>query len=295
MTINHKKENFSRLEISKKNRVPIIFSSPHSGKKFTNEFLEEINCSPSNLFFLEDKYVDELYKGSSTYGISKIDAIISRAVIDLNRGLSDLDHNLIENVPSIILDSIKTSYLSKYVRSGIGLIPKINQFNKEIYSKKINWKLIKDRIDKFYTPWHTSLKRMIDENYKKYNFLLLIDCHSMPPNINLQKDYDIVLGDNFGKTCDNFISEFIKSQFEDMNYFVGLNEPYAGGYITNNYSDKSKNIHCIQIEINRDLYMNRKTLKKNDNFIILRKNLNLFMKNLSNFIVNNYQNRIAAE
>ena len=163
MTINHKKENFSRLEISNKNRVPIIFSSPHSGKKFTNEFLEEINCSPSNLFFLEDKYVDELYKGSSTYGISKIDAIISRAVIDLNRSLSDLDHNLIENVPSIILDSIKTSYPSKYVRSGIGLIPKINQFDKEIYSKKINWKLIKDRIDKLYTPWHTSLKRMIDE------------------------------------------------------------------------------------------------------------------------------------
>jgi len=35
-----------------------------------------------------------------------------------------------------------------------------------------------------------------------------------------------------------------------------MNKPYAGGYITRHYGNPERQMHAIQIEIRRDLYMN---------------------------------------
>ena len=55
-----------------------------------------------------------------------------------------------------------------------------------------------------------------------------------------------------------------------------MNKPFAGGFITKNYGKPSEDYHAIQIEINRSLYLNEKTRKKNMNF----KNIKNLIKNL---------------
>ena len=55
-----------------------------------------------------------------------------------------------------------------------------------------------------------------------------------------------------------------------MDYSVGYNNPYAGGFITSEYHDGNKNISTLKLEINRKLYMNEDNFSKIDSFSKLR-------------------------
>ena len=40
-----------------------------------------------------------------------------------------------------------------------------------------------------------------------------------------------------------------------------MNRPYAGGYITEHYGRPARDVHAVQIEINRGLYLDELTLQ----------------------------------
>ncbi len=42
---------------------------------------------------------------------------------------------------------------------------------------------------------------------------------------------------------------------------VGLNKPFAGGYIVETYGDPGHGVEALQIEINRGIYMDEATLE----------------------------------
>jgi N-formylglutamate amidohydrolase len=75
---------------------------------------------------------------------------------------------------------------------------------------------------------------------------------------------DIVPGDIEGKSCDEQVTWTIEEHFRDNDYTVKPNTPYKGGWITRYYGQPEDDIHAIQIEVNRDLYMNEKTFERND-------------------------------
>jgi len=47
---------------------------------------------------------------------------------------------------------------------------------------------------------------------------------------------------------------------------VARNMPFAGAYITQHYGRPSRNQHAIQVEIDRALYMDERSLLPNGNF-----------------------------
>jgi len=51
------------------------------------------------------------------------------------------------------------------------------------------------------------------------------------------------------------------------------NHPYAGGYITAHYGQPSDNIEALQIEINKDLYLNADTLQPHTGMTELASNM----------------------
>ena len=100
----------------------------------------------------------------------------------------------------------------------------------------------------------------------KFGVCYHFDLHSMPQRAvkNMKNIPDIVLGDNFRKSCSLELINYIKDQFEKHGLIVSINQPYAGGFITRNYGNPSKGIETIQIEVNRSLYMDEnKLLLKN--------------------------------
>jgi N-formylglutamate amidohydrolase len=54
---------------------------------------------------------------------------------------------------------------------------------------------------------------------------------------------------------------------------VVRNKPYAGGFITEHYGEPALGRHALQIEINRSLYMDERSLQKKSGFATLNDDL----------------------
>ncbi len=71
----------------------------------------------------------------------------------------------------------------------------------------------------------------------------------------------------------------VEAYLTEHGYRVGRNTPYAGGYITQSYGlqtrmpDLQNNVHALQIEISRALYMDEKTYLCHEGFARLQDTL----------------------
>ena len=95
----------------------------------------------------------------------------------------------------------------------------------------------------------------------------------------VDRDTDIVLSNNFGKSADLIIIDKLKFFFNSYGYKVKINTPFAGGFITKHYGKPMNNVHVIQIEINKKVYLSEK------NFSLKNKNFNK-LKNCFSDIIN---------
>ncbi|PHQ68765.1 MAG: N-formylglutamate amidohydrolase, partial [Sneathiella sp.] len=122
---------------------------------------------------------------------------------------------------------------------------------------------------------------LIDEGLKRFGVLYLVDCHSMPSSLRGQGlkggRPDIILGNRYGTSCDS--NHFARAHrcLTAFGYDVGQNAPYAGGFITAHYGNPEKNVHSLQIEINRNLYMNQQSVAPSEGFETLQKNIGYFI------------------
>ena len=269
-----------------------IFNSPHSGCIYTKEFLESTNLEIYDLRTSEDAFIGELFYPAKFFNCLLMEAKFPRTFIDLNRSHLELD-------PRLISGDFR---FDKTVRNmaGMGVIPRISGNGKEIYSKPIFAKDAIKRLESFYFPYHSHLYNLLLESKKRLGYAVLFDCHSMPSKINLEfsnsrynNGPDIILGDLNGTSCSPFLVSEVKAIFEKYNFFVTKNHPFSGGYITKQYGNPSNAIHVIQIEINKKLYMDENSLKKNKNFENFKIKLTSVIEELSNLYP--IRKKIAAE
>ncbi len=102
---------------------------------------------------------------------------------------------------------------------------------------------------------------MIEAAQRRFGFALLIDCHSMPSSSPDVGGCDIVLGDRYGSSAARWIVDAVEAALRASGLNVRRNKPYAGGYITEHYGAPPAGRHALQIEINRSLYMDERTLR----------------------------------
>ena len=91
---------------------------------------------------------------------------------------------------------------------------------------------------------------------------------------------DIILGDRFGVSCYPQTIARVEEAFRKRGYNVTRNYPYAGGYVTQHYGKPRAGIEALQIEINRDLYLNPVTMKKKRGYELLDDNLEAVIKEI---------------
>jgi len=82
---------------------------------------------------------------------------------------------------------------------------------------------------------------------------LLLDCHSMPPPPHGIPP--IVFGDGRGRSAAGWISREAMSAARRHGFAAGLNDPFAGGHIVERHGAPHRNVHALQIEINRQHYL----------------------------------------
>ena len=253
------------LDILRPERLatPVVFSSPHSGRRYPKAFINQSRLDALALRRSEDSFVDEIFSTATDFGAPLIRALFPRAYVDVNREPFELDPNMFcESLP----DYVRTH--SPRITSGLGTIPRIVANGAAIYSDLLTFAEARLRIETHHRPYHGALSALLREARHKFGVTLLIDCHSMPSHhvlggtVKEIKKVDIVLGDNHGTSCAPEVTRLVEQVLVDSGFKVVRNRPYAGGYITKCYGQPEIGQHSLQIEINRALYMNERSIQR---------------------------------
>jgi N-formylglutamate amidohydrolase len=237
--------------------APLIFASPHSGRRYPAELLAEARVGLMSLRRSEDAYVDELFAGAAAHGAAVLSATIARAFVDLNRNAADLDPEMFEeHTPR------RGAQTSAHVQAGLGAIPRVSGDGQSIYRRKLSLCEAERRIADVHRPYHEMLSNLIAETQALFGCAVLIDCHSMPSSARGAHAPDIVLGDRFGAACHPSVTALAEATLRRLGYRVARNTPFAGGHTTQAYGRPTQRTHALQIEISRALYMDEHTLER---------------------------------
>ena len=244
---------------------PFVFAAPHSGRYYPDRFHGLSKLDAHQLRLSEDAFVDDLFDGVTVSGATQLVATHARSFLDLNRAANELEPGMFSgDIGDREID------LNNRVKAGLGVVPRIIGEGMPIYGGQIPIREAFKRLDEIYAPYHNTLKGLLLARYKQFDRAILIDCHSMPSGPELgrraQAQPDIVLGDCWGTSCSRDLTSMVERLFIEAGFKVRRNVPYAGGYATRHYGAPARDCHALQIEINRSLYMNEKTVEKLDHF-----------------------------
>jgi N-formylglutamate amidohydrolase len=255
---------------------PLVFASPHSGRRYPPEMLRAAQVGLHSLRRGEDAYVDELFSGAAKHGAPVLCAAVARSFIDLNRAPYELD-------PEMFADALPAHAASgtARVQAGLGAIPKIAGDGRQIYSGKLNLAEAERRIASVHAPYHQALTRLIEESHALFGCAVLIDCHSMPSFVATPRAPDIVLGDRYGAACHASVTALVEASLRKMGYRVARNAPYAGGHTTQTYGRPATHMHALQIEVNRGLYLDEQNLERGPGFNRLRADMSRLAETLA--------------
>jgi N-formylglutamate amidohydrolase len=280
----------------RKQTLPLVVSSPHSGRNYPSTFVATSNLTPLRLRSSEDSFVDEVFDFAPKLGASFIKALFPRAFLDVNRQPFELDPSMFsERLPNFV-----TTQNSR-ISAGLGTIARVVSNGEQIYTDKLTFSEAEARINDFYWPYHRALKTLIDDTKKEFGYCILLDCHSMPSGQSRPKNSyrssagrlgDIVLGDCYGTSCNKELMNSATEILSGYGFSMRRNIPYAGGFITRNYGKPREGVHAIQIELNRALYMDEKRIERLDEIKLLTKSMTDFMNVLGSLLTSN---DIAAE
>lgn len=216
--------------------LPLLLSIPHGSRHIPSELTERMAVRAHDVFEDGDPFTDLIY--DLTPHVQRvISANVARAVVDLNRSPDDLP-------PS----------------NPDGVIKSQTCLGVPVWSQE-GWRdqeLVRHLLADYHTPYHLSLQRAATAP----GLRLGVDCHSMaahPPPISPAKDPrpTFCISNANGQTCDNSLLELLARSladaFEIDDAEIGLNVPFAGGYITRRHGNRP--IPWIQLEMNRNLYL----------------------------------------
>jgi len=257
--------------------LPFIFSVPHSGRHYPEDFTKRSTLNLAELRRSEDAFVDQFFETVPTYNAALLIATHARAYLDLNRAENELDPRLFS--PQLSPHDLNVSFR---VQAGLGAIPQYVAEDMLIYDQPLPAREAAKRIDTIHKPYHKKLAQLLAATITEHGIAFLIDCHSMPGEQSTKKHKgpDIVLGDCWGTACMRDLTDIAETLFLQEGFSVRRNVPYSGGYSTSSYGAPGQNIHALQIEINRALYMDEKTLIPSEGFSAVQNKIATISRNL---------------
>ena len=247
--------------------MPVVFASPHSGVDYPAEFLAAARLDSQALRRSEDSFVDELFAAAPAAGAPLLSALFPRVFVDANREALELDPQMFEDAlpPEANTESPR-------VAAGLGVIARVVASGEEIYRRKLRVAEALARIEGYWRPYHAILAALTSETKRRFGTTVLVDCHSMPSvGGPMERDagrerVDIVLGDCRGTSCAPALTDRVEMTLRQLGYAVARNNPYSGGFVTQFYGRPGEEMHALQIEINRALYMDEAALCRGPGF-----------------------------
>ncbi len=238
-------------------KYPVLVVIPHASTFVPIDLRRMMTLTDREIEQASDLYTDEIFDLSNAHIVK---AKLSRLVADVNRAPDDIE--------------------IKYQLYHDGVVVHVDEFGKPIYKEPPPMEEIFERVTKYHEPFHQEIEKLAP----KMKFL--IDAHSLlstGPSTRHdagEKRADIVLGNRDYTTCSRDMTIKIMHFFEERGFSVAVNDPYSGKYILGYHCSRRK-LPGIQVEVNRKLYMNQKTLARKEEGI---KRLRAVMRDLVDMI-----------
>ncbi|GAA0479417.1 N-formylglutamate amidohydrolase [Parasphingorhabdus litoris] len=269
-------------------KFPLLISIPHAGRVYPREIMENLAVPAAHLLRLEDRYVDRLANRAIAEGFPAIIAHRPRAWVDLNRNRAEIDADMV-----VGLSSSELPMPSRKVRGGLGVIPSRLHGVGNLWRKKWQWADISFRLASDHEPYHSGITEILEQMRLKFGGAILLDLHSMPPLGPEHDNVDIVIGDRFGRSAGSRFSELAVSFLQHFGVKTRLNHPYAGGYILERHSKVERDIHALQLEVDRSFYLDAALREPSDQASVMADHILNLAKRLVNQIENQFL--LAAE
>lgn len=240
-----------------KSKMPLLVTIPHSGEKVP-ELTPWLKQLPEEVLMCDvDRYVDLLY--APALEKLKIDSVKTewhRYAADLNRVPEDVDASSV------------VGHMNPAGMHSRGFHWVITTYKHSLMTEPMSLESHNKLVELVYEPFHASVRREIDKlKSLGYQKTFHIDAHSMPSvGTSEHRDpgerrADIVVSDSKGKSCDPRFKDLVIAAYVTAGFKVGYNWPYFGGRVTEVYGQPNREQHCLQVELNRSLYMDEVTKK----------------------------------
>lgn len=242
----------------------VIVCSPHSGNEFPEWFLAETCLDAVALRSSEDAFVDRLIQPALAAGAVTLTARIPRSVVDLNRGATELDPETVRCGPR--------RPTTPRAQAGLGVIPRVVSGARRIRDLPISMTEAQRRIDTYWRPYHATLRGLIDEARDRFGGALVLDMHSMPHDAishMIPPLPEVVIGDRHGVSCASQLRERVLGLFRKQGFRLRLNAPFSGAYVATAYGRPAQNVHVLQIEIDRALYLDERRMLPSAGYDVL--------------------------
>jgi len=248
---------------------PLVISFPHVGLAWPGE----LGPRPQVNFRRNADYaVDRLYVRAEALGAATIRARYSRLVVDLNRAEDDVSPDLVPDHPaprprpSTSTVALAGATRRRPIRNrgvvwrhAIGNIPLLSTLDHASFA---------GRIAAFHRPYYAALAELLERRRRRFGYAVLLDAHSMPGTIT----GDLVLGTRDGASCAPTLidaatralsgpSPRAADRIRQWPLDLTVDDPYRGGEIIAHFGRPRADVHALQLEVNRGLYMDEYRLE----------------------------------
>ncbi|MEP6655374.1 MAG: N-formylglutamate amidohydrolase [Myxococcales bacterium] len=231
--------------------TPVVLSVPHAGiatTGFEGSLAETLEVRGD-----ADLFVDRLYQveegATGPEGVSYLVARLSRFVCDMNRQPDDVSRAAVPEHPA------------PGNADGRGFVWAVTTTGAPALARALTLEEWQARAA-VHAAYHAAIEQALLRARDRFGFAVLLDGHSMPSvGRSGHKDpgrprAEVVPGDRDGTSCSPGLAALVTNHFTSSGYSVEFNTPYKGGFITAHHGRPSNDVHAIQIELRRDLYMN---------------------------------------
>lgn len=231
-------ENFRHWQGS----IPLLISLPHDGSEIPADISRRMQIdaqrSPDT-----DWRVADLYDFGRQLGAHLIKPRWSRYVVDLNR---------------------PPDGAALYPgRSETGLCPTMMFAGGDIYLPDAvpTASEIKQRVDRYWRPYHLALQRQLEAMRAEYGQVLLWEGHSIPSECHMffegrLPDYNV--GTAAGASCMPAVQAALQAVLESRSDSFVINGRFKGGYITRHFGQPEQGINAVQMEMAQASYLDER-------------------------------------
>lgn len=223
--------------------VPLVVSIPHAGTHLPEALRARLESDAMRALPMTDWHLMELYDFLPALGVTTIMSPWSRFYVDLNRAPVE-----------------RPLYPGRFET---GLIALQTFQGEQVWRDPPSPDEIMEHRAQVHAPYHARLLTLLSTvRQRAGGKVWLIDAHSVASKANKlhgELTDEIFLGDRDGASCAGWFMDAVDEAFKRQKRRVSRNQPYKGGYITDNYG-RVPGTMALQVEMAQRVYMDESDL-----------------------------------